>query len=146
MIAACKATIEPVLQSMTVVCTPKDLVPLLQSAVNFATGITAVDVNSTLNSGSALQVPLHDHATQLDTGGFPDIQDDFGCPPVDHITVTPATATINEGYMVPLTASARDPSGVTLWSSAYNFTWLPSPNPQIASVTPAQSNYPFGIR
>jgi uncharacterized protein YjdB len=68
-------------------------------------------------------------------GGYPVTNIALSCPKVDHVTITPSTATLNIGQAVDLVAGAyTSPPSELIRSSAFTFAWNPLPIQGIATT------------
>jgi hypothetical protein len=103
-----------------------------RSAIN---GIDAVNNylnNKSLTVDVIADVTLNGHTNrktlsgQSPLGPYPTFEFDFPCLQIDHVSVSPSSATIDVGQSQPLVATAVDENSKIITSSALKWTWSPS--------------------
>jgi hypothetical protein len=75
----------------------------------------------------------------LADGAYKQVTASFQCPNVDHLDVSPASATIAAGQTLDLAATARDTGDHILLSSGFAFAWNSANDPvaTVVSTSPA---------
>lgn len=121
-------------QAITQACTISDGTnSIYDSIVGFYDPVEVFVLAGIVGGETSLPVEI-DKSTVI--GGYPPTTIELNCPEVDHVIITPATATIPIGQFVPLVARAYNtdlPSQV-IKSSSMNFMWDATQASGIASV------------